>query len=162
MGQRTAWLALLVILSAALAVIVVVVIPGEDKRPENHVLSGRGKTVTVYSKVTSGPKHLREDDQPLRLFFSPMLCVKKSCVLPGAVYQTGDDLKVVCQTSGDRLTNGNDSAPDDDRNPGLFESKRWYGVRTDLGRFAYFNEIWAEPKARGGLGLPQCSRVSPK
>jgi hypothetical protein len=33
-------------------------------------------------------------------------------------------LTAVCQTTGDRTTNGNDADPADDTNPGLFESTR--------------------------------------
>jgi hypothetical protein len=65
---------------------------------------------------------------------------------------------VVCQTRSERTTNGNDENPIDDKNPGLAVSDRWYGVRTDEG-IRYFNEVWAIPKDRGGLGLPSCSEI---
>ena len=46
---------------------------------------------------------------------------------PGTVFDTGDTLEVVCQVTGERTTNGNDSDPADEYNPELFTSTRWYG-----------------------------------
>ena len=62
----------------------------------------------------------------------------------------------VCQTGGERTTNGNDSSAADDANPERFESTRYYGVRLSNGTFGYVSEVWIRAADRGGLGLPGC------
>ena len=68
----------------------------------------------------------------------------------------GDRLPVVCQTTGERTTNGNDGDAADDANPLLADSRLWYGARLDDGSIGYLSEIWLSPIDRGGLGLPRC------
>jgi hypothetical protein len=62
----------------------------------------------------------------------------------------------VCQTTGERTTNGHDTNPSDDANPELFSSNRYYGVRLTNGVFGYVSEVWIRAADRGGLGLPGC------
>ena len=76
--------------------------------------------------------------------------------MPGTDLHTGDRLAVVCQTTGDRTTNGNDGDPADDANPVLHTSRTWYGARLDDGSLGYLSETWLSPLDRGGLGLPRC------
>lgn len=116
-----------------------------------------GEVITVSNKVTDGPAAVREDE-PLRLFFSPQLCGTQTCVVPGPGFRTGNRIdRVVRQTSGQEITNGEKRNARDDTNPQLVSSSLWYGVSTDSGRLAYFSEVWAEPNQRGGLQLPDCS-----
>jgi hypothetical protein len=118
------------------------------------------RTVTVSNEVTDGPNAMREDTA-LKLFYAPRLCQSDDCVVPRTALHTGNKISdVVCQVVGGRMTNGNDHSASDDRNPELFESRVWYGVRTRTGRLAYFSEVWADPSQRGGLGLPDCSSAS--
>jgi hypothetical protein len=132
----------------------------EAPAPVHHVVPG-GKKVNIFNKVTSGPRLMREDT-PVRLFFSTSLCHQSSCVLQGTDYHTGNVLDgVVCQTVGQRMTNGDDTSHSDDKNPGLAHTRLWYGVRTDLHRLAYFSAIWVDPHERNGLGLPDCSSINP-
>jgi hypothetical protein len=128
---------------------------------------GRGKeepapgarTVTIYNKVTSGLQ-MTEDPKPLRLFFSPKLCTTRGCVLQGVELRTGNKIDVVCQTEGQKTTNGDNTTRADDKNPQLVKNDPiWYGVRTTAGRLVYFSEVWAHPRDRGGLGLTDCSSV---
>ena len=81
----------------------------------------------------------------------------RGCIAPGdAIFDTGDTLEVVCQVTGERTTNGNDSDPADDHNPELFTSTRWYGSQLPDGSLAYLAEAWISPADRGGLDLPRC------
>ena len=75
---------------------------------------------------------------------------------PGPELETGDRLEVVCQTTGERTTNGNDGDPADDVNPILHTSRLWYGARLDDGSLGYLSETWLSPLDRGGLALPRC------
>jgi hypothetical protein len=77
-------------------------------------------------------------------------------MLPGTDLSTGDTVTARCQTQGARTTNGEDGDAVDDRNPGLFESTRWYGVVWPDGQFGYLSEVWINASDRGGLGLPSC------
>ncbi len=141
-------------LLVVLAGLIVVLARSKDEPKPTPV----GKTVTIFNMVTSGPKALREDTKPLRLFTSPAICYEPSkCATDKPQFRAGDKVQgVVCQTNGARVTNGDDENPIDDHNPGLVESTRWYGVRTNEG-VRYFSAVWAVPKDRGGLGLPDCS-----
>jgi hypothetical protein len=69
---------------------------------------------------------------------------------------TGDRLDVVCQTTGERTTNGHDGEPADDTNPILHKSRLWYGAQLGDGSLGYLSETWLDPLDRGGLGLPRC------
>lgn len=76
-------------------------------------------------------------------------------VIPGSPRTTGGTYEAECQIRGERVTNGT-NFENDDANPGLFESTRYYGVRLPTG-FGYVNEVWMRSADRGGLGLPECS-----
>ncbi|MFC8374017.1 hypothetical protein ACFUIT_39770 [Streptomyces sp. NPDC057239] len=116
-------------------------------------------TVTVDNRVTNGPTQMREDtDHPAYLSTRPVKKCKAqqpTCNVPGDL-TSGDRLIAVCQTSGDRITNGEDRNPDDDNNRGLDESTLWYRLRAPDGRTGYLSVIWLAGSDRGGLGLPTC------
>jgi hypothetical protein len=114
-------------------------------------------TVTVQNQVTAGPASMREDSPAYLSTRAENNCRARGCMAPGdATFDTGDTLRVVCQITGERTTNGNDSDPADDHNPELFTSTRWYGSRLPDGSVAYLAETWISPADRGGLDLPRC------
>ncbi|MDX6287624.1 MAG: hypothetical protein QOG53_3109 [Frankiales bacterium] len=127
--------------------------PGRTSPPASPT---SGIVVTVYNKVTDGPSAMREDTPAYLSSSTHNYCKQNGCALSGTDLVTGDKLRVVCQTSGDRTTNGQDGSSADDSNPGLYESTRWYGARWTDGRFGYISEVWISPSQRGGLGLPAC------
>lgn len=160
-----AWLArpqgktLLAVLAAAAAlypVLFTLAKAFEPKHEDGRLRTG-GAQVVVLNKVTSGADGIAEDE-PLVLFTSPSLCRDKACLIDGYSFRSGDRISnVVCQVpDGDRLTNGNDNSRTDNKNPALVESTRWLGARLHNGRIAYFNEIWVQPRFRGGMNLPRC------
>jgi hypothetical protein len=120
-------------------------------------MSSPRRVIVVDNRVTSGPS-MREDATPNRLTTRPwVLCGARNCYINGTERWTGGAYDAaVCQTQGDRTTNGNDSDPSDDANPERFESTRYYGVRLLDGTFGFVNEVWIRAADRGGLGLPAC------
>jgi hypothetical protein len=126
-------------------------------RPPTDPSADRSVLVTVDNRVTDGRRGMAEDDQLLRLADEPTLdCLHRDdCAQSEPTYSSGEHLHATCWTGGDRITNGNDSDPRDDRNPGLDASLRWYGV-DDGGELRYVSEIWLERQFRGGLDLPRC------
>jgi hypothetical protein len=115
------------------------------------------KILTVDNRTTNGMS-MRQDGVPLRLTTQPRtFCTTNGCNINGTERMSGDTYDAaVCQTTGDRFTNGNDSDPADDANPERFESTRYYGVRLTDGTFGYVSEVWIRAADRGGLGLPAC------
>lgn len=101
---------------------------------------------------------MREDSTPVRLTTQPWaFCSSRGCNINGTERSSGGTYDAaVCQRSGERITNGNDSSPADDGNPERFESTRYYGVRLANGTFGYVSEVWIRAADRGGLGLPAC------
>lgn len=115
------------------------------------------RVLTVDNRVTNG-MGMREDSVPVRLTTQPWThCTSRGCNINGTERGTGGTYDAaVCQTVGERTTNGHDSDPSDDANPERFESSRYYGVRLTNGTFGYVSEVWIRAADRGGLGLPQC------
>ena len=113
-------------------------------------------TVTVQNLVTAGAENSVEDTPAYLSTVPQNYCRPQGCDVPGTDLSTGDHLEVVCQTTGERTTNGNDGDPADDTNPLLDDSRLWYGARLDDGSIGYLSEIWLDPLDRGGLGLPRC------
>lgn len=115
------------------------------------------RELTVDNRVTNG-MGMREDPTPTRLNTRPWArCSTRGCAIAGTERGTGGTYDAaVCQTFGDRTTNGHDGSPADDRNPALFSSTRYYGVRLATGAFGYVSEVWVVAGDRGGLGLPSC------
>ncbi|HEY6886968.1 MAG TPA: NlpC/P60 family protein [Solirubrobacter sp.] len=115
------------------------------------------KVITVDNRVTNGAG-MREDSTPARLNTKPWIrCSSRGCAIGGTERSSGGAYDAaVCQTSGERTTNGNDSSSADDANPERFESTRYYGVRLADGTFGYVSEVWIRAADRGGLGLPSC------
>jgi hypothetical protein len=116
-----------------------------------------GKIITVDNRVTNGMA-MSQDAIPLRLTTrAETYCGLHGCNINGTERTTGQTYdSAVCQTTGMRFTNGNDSDPADDANPERFESTRYYGVRLIDGVFGYTNEVWVRAADRGGLDLPAC------
>lgn len=133
---------------------------GTDKRsapaPE-HAFSP-GTVLHVYNKVTSGPRAMRESEEPVYLLTRPAaFCADGKCLIPGTERETGETYEsAVCQLQGERVTNGQDNSAVDEQNPGLFSSHRYYEVRLSADTFGYVSEVWVSPKDQGGLGLPEC------
>ena len=109
------------------------------------------------NRVTNG-MGMREDGTPARLTTKPWTyCGSRGCNINGTERSSGGTYDAaVCQTTGERTTNGHDTSPDDDNNPERFESTRYYGVRLGNGTFGYVSEVWIRGADRGGLGLPAC------
>jgi len=114
-------------------------------------------TLTVYNKVTNGPSEMREDT-PAYLSTRPAnYCKRDGCAIGGTDRNTGGTFSpAVCTVLAARTTNGHDGNANDDGNPGLYNSTRWYGIRLGDGRVGYISEVWIEPAQRGGLALPGC------
>lgn len=117
---------------------------------------GIGLALTVDNRVTNGPTQMRED-VPAYLSTRPAnYCKRDGCSLPGTERNSGGTYApAVCTTIAVRTTNGHDGESNDDRNPGLFSSTRWYGIRLN-GSIAFISEVWINASQRGGLGLPNC------
>lgn len=115
------------------------------------------KVITIDNRVTNGAS-MREDSTPVRLTTKPWKnCGSRGCNIAGTERVSGQKYDAaVCQTTGERITNGNDHSSSDDTNPARFTSTRYYGVRLADRRFGYVSEIWIDKAFRGGLGLPQC------
>lgn len=136
---------------------------GEDEKnlsaPDPRHEASPGKVLHVYNRVTSGPRKMREDDEhPIYLSTKAEIdCAERHCRIPETNRETGDTFdEAVCQREGERTTNGDDASRIDDHNPGLFSSRRYYGVRLDEDTFGYVSEVWIDAKQRGGLDLPSC------
>ncbi|RKQ90918.1 murein DD-endopeptidase MepM/ murein hydrolase activator NlpD [Solirubrobacter pauli] len=115
------------------------------------------RPITVDNRVTNGMS-MREDSSPARLTTKAWIrCGTRGCNIGGTERGSGGTYDAaVCQTSGERTTNGNDSSAADDGNPERFESTRYYGVRLHDGTFGFISEVWIRASDRGGLGLPGC------
>lgn len=129
--------------------------PTEPTTPTPPVPTSR--VITVDNRVTNGLS-MREDSTPVRLTTQPWVyCGSRGCNINGTERSSGGTYDAaVCQRTGERTTNGNDSSPADDNNPERFESTRYYGVRLSNGTFGYVSEVWIRAADRGGLGLPAC------
>ena len=113
--------------------------------------------ITVDNRVTNG-LGMREDSTAVRLTTKPWTyCGSRGCNINGTERSSGGTYDAaVCQTVGERTTNGHDGSSADDANPELYESTRYYGVRLGNGTFGYVSEVWIRAADRGGLGLPNC------
>jgi hypothetical protein len=112
--------------------------------------------LTVYNKVTDGANQMRERT-PAYLSTKPRNnCRNAGCIIPGIELGTGATVTSFCQVRGAQTTNGRVQDPSDDRNPELFTSDLWYGIRWSDGRIGYISEVWIWPDDRGGLGLSEC------
>lgn len=101
---------------------------------------------------------MREDSSPTRLTTQTWThCTSRGCNINGTERNTGGSYDAaVCQTFGERTTNGHDTNASDDSNPERFESTRYYGVRLADGTFGYVSEVWIRAADRRGLDLPAC------
>lgn len=116
-----------------------------------------GHVIDIDNRVTNGVG-MREDTTPARLTTQPWThCTSRACNIYGTERSSGQVYEAaVCQTFGERTTNGHDTNPSDDANLERFESTRYYGVRLGDGTFGYVSEVWIRADYRGGLGLPGC------
>ena len=113
-------------------------------------------TLTVYNEVTNGGTAMREDTPAYLSTVARNYCKRDGCAIAGTDRATGGTYApAVCQVQSVRTTNGHDGDANDDANPGLFSSMRWYGVRLGSA-LGYISEVWVAPSQRGGLGLPAC------
>jgi Cutinase/von Willebrand factor type A domain len=125
--------------------------------PPGTVPEPPGKRLIVDNRVTNG-MGMREDPIPARLTTQPWkFCGSRGCNINGTERVSGQSYEwAICQTQGERTTNGHDTDAGDDANPLRFESTRYYGVRLANGVFGYVSEVWIRGEDRGGLGLRQC------
>lgn len=114
------------------------------------------REVVVYNQVTNGATAMREDTPAYLSTITANYCKSNGCALPGTDMGTGAHIVAVCQTFGNRTTNGQDNSTIDDANPGLYTSTRWYRIRWGDGRTGYISEVWINPAYRGGYGLRSC------
>lgn len=115
------------------------------------------KILTVDNRTTNG-LGMSQDGTPLRLTSEKRIfCGRIGCNINGTERTHGQTYDAaVCQSTGERFTNGNDHDAVDDANPELFESTRYYGVRLVDGTFGWVSEVWIRAQDRGGLDLPVC------
>ncbi len=104
---------------------------------------------------------MEEDTFPVQLQTRPWRgCWSQGCIVPTAVdegrFSGGRWSTTVCWTQGEYFSNAHPSLPVASDNPGLFSSRRWYGVKLDNGTLGYVNEAFIQAPYRGGLGLPYC------
>ena len=135
----------------------IVVSPGVVVPPPPPPPPPPRKILTVDNRVTNG-LGMREDTTVLRLTSQPRTrCGTLGCNINGTERVTGGIYDAaVCQTVGERFTNGHDTSPDDDANPERYESTLYYGVQLADNTFGYVSEVWIRAADRGGLGLPTC------
>ena len=131
-------------------------VPASPQPPPQQPSAPR-RVITVDNRVTNG-MGMREDSTPARLTTQPWRnCSIRGCNIYGTERWSGGTYDAaVCQTRGDRVTNGHDTDPSDDANPERYESTLFYGVRLADGTFGYVSEVWIRAADRGGLGLPGC------
>jgi hypothetical protein len=152
--------AVVVFLASIIAVIVSAVGDGGKKgqsAPDPRDEASPGKVITVYNKVTIGPR-MREDDKSVFLTTKPVSsCSERGCNISGTRRETGGTYDAaVCRRRGEEITNAQETTTLDDQNPRRFHSPWYYGVRLDGDTFGYVSEVWIAPKERGGLDLPMC------
>jgi hypothetical protein len=115
-------------------------------------------TLTIDNRVANG-RVMREDDQPVVLTSRPWnRCGDRGCNISGTNRWSGGVYDgAVCQTRGESMTNGNDTAGGsaDDDNPDRYSSVLFYGVRLSNGKTGYVSEVWV--RERGGRSLPTCA-----
>lgn len=141
--------------------VVTVPAPPPSKKPKPTIprpTPATGKVLLVDNRVTNGATQMREDPTPVRLTTKPWInCGSRGCNVAGTERRSGQTYdKAICQTTGERTTNGHDGSSIDDRNPGLFTSTRYYKVKLTNGKTGFVSEVWINKKHRGGLGLPKC------
>jgi hypothetical protein len=118
--------------------------------------STEGVTAVIDNRVTNGPELMREDDAPACLTETPRnFCPEEEVVVTDL--WSGDQVSLLCQTTSERTTNGNDSDVADDTNPDLYTSDPglWYWARFE-GEEGYISEVWIESDKRGGADRPRC------
>jgi murein DD-endopeptidase MepM/ murein hydrolase activator NlpD len=128
-----------------------------EPEPPPPATDVRRVVITVDNRVTNGAT-MREDTTPARLTTQPWVyCGRRGCNIDGTERTSGETYDAaICQTVGERTTNGNDSDPADDQNPERFQSTLYYGVLLSNGTFGYVSEVWIRSEFRGGLGLRAC------
>jgi hypothetical protein len=131
-------------------------VPGPSPGPGTPTLPPAEREIVIYNKVTNDATTMREDTPAYLSTVPQNFCKRNGCALPGTDMNSGFRIVALCQTQGARTTNGWDANPIDDRNPGLFESTRWYLMRWRDGRTGFLSEVWVEPQFRGGMGLRGC------
>ena len=114
------------------------------------------RTITIFNKVTDGGSDMREDTPAYFSTTTRNFCKPDGCAVADTDMSSGDTTTAICQTRGDRTTNGEDGNLRDDQNPGLYTSDLWYHVTDGNGRGGYISSVWITPEGRGGLGLPTC------
>jgi murein DD-endopeptidase MepM/ murein hydrolase activator NlpD len=131
--------------------------PAPQPTPQPQPTQAPRRVITVDNRVTNG-MGMREDTTPVRLTTQPWIrCGSRGCNINGTERSSGGQYDAaVCQTTGERTTNGHDTSTADDSNPERFESTRYYGVRLGDGTFGFVSEVWIRAADRGGLGLPAC------
>ena len=115
------------------------------------------EVLVVDNRVTRGPR-MTEDPLPLRLTTKPWTyCLRRGCAIQGNERRSGQTYDAaICQTRGDKTTNGDLGNDLDNDNPLLHSSDRYYRVQLVDDTYGYVSEVWVRPSDRGGLGLPLC------
>jgi hypothetical protein len=125
-----------------------------EGQPDVTASDEEAVTAVIDNRVTNGPTLMREDDAPACLTETPRNFCQDVVVTD---LGSGDEILLLCQTTSERTTNGNDSDVADDQNPGLYTSDPglWYWARYE-GDEGYISEVWVESDKRGGAGQPRC------
>lgn len=156
-GRRRALILAVLVVIAGLGVAAYALLSAGDPENDGSSVGASSVTVTVQNLVTAGPDSMREDSPAYLSTLAENNCRARGCAVEGRTLHSGDTLKISCQLTGERTTNGNDGDPADDRNPELFTSTRWYGSTLPDGGIGYIAETWLSPADRGGLELPRCA-----
>ena len=107
--------------------------------------------------ASNGSIEMREDKPAYLSTVRQNYCRRDGCAIAGTNRATGGSYgPAICQAQGVRTTNGHDGDANDDANPGLFTSTRWYGIRLAGAGVGYISEVWMSSSQRGGLGLATC------
>jgi len=138
------------------AVVTATALADDDDSQDVATRDGRDLTVeAVMDNRVTNAMAMREDTPAYLSTVTENFCRPNGCDVPGTDLVSGDRLTLVCQTVGQRTTNGDDTSTVDDANPERYESRLWYYAVVD-GKEGYISEVWLREDFRGGLDLPLC------
>jgi serine/threonine protein kinase len=109
----------------------------------------------IDNRVTNAAS-MREDTPAYLSEVTENFCRPNGCDIPSTDLVSGDEITLVCQTLGQRTTNGDDTNTNDDSNTERYESRLWYYAIHENGNEGYISEVWIEDDYRGGMDLPLC------
>jgi Helix-turn-helix domain len=113
--------------------------------------------VVVQNKVAIGPRTLMEDSTPEYLSTKPVpRCAERGCEVPGTTMWSGTIIPVVCQMTGEWMTNADLVSKGIAENPGRASSTLWYRAVFPDGKAGDIPAVYLGARYRGGMHLPRC------